>query len=583
MDAILCDKPVPALPHQFFKHCTPSFLLYCFGSFCAHGFCGRNGGNGDTVQVLCPQLHAHKSVHIASCAAVVAVNMHTNQVGFALDGIVQAQLGEIAVGGVDVVQVDVLHRDGNDLVAGDVFCGKQEQSGITHEILNIGQAECGLRGDFLVAQIAVEVQNVGKADNLGNITIHAGKLVQHVALCQSKALLPSGSSYSQRASVQEGVEVAQNLVLQGDKERLVGLFNGNICAVLGDCLNGYALGILGNLNVAVGFGRDLHLGQRNLIALSNGRTASQSAVNSGLIGDQLRAGGLADGAHNAHDGAQRVPVLAKAGDKVNLPGIDSNLGSGSQVRFCSHILAPFLIVRFVLHEVHKRSLTLCGGQYIAALVVRLVDVLPRQGFSSVVCRGSRRVCAFGAALGDVLAIIGLEALFKCSSVFDSAFIVQFQLVQQAVSLCKACDRGNPFFRNADFQQDVGQCLFFGSRCFFSVYVGLVVPESLVLCFILSLVAAVALRFQVVQLLLNARQLFCIGFIPRDVVLQRVNNAQMERHQLIFNFVSAAFANNFTDFSACKFCHGGSLLFFGGGSSPFEFYLFKTAVLRCFCV
>lgn len=171
------------------------------------------------------------------------------------------------------------------------------------------------------------------------------------------------------------------------------------------------------------------------------------------------------------------------------------------------VLQPYigsflLIVRFVLHEVHKRSLTLCGGQYIAALVVRLVDVLPRQGLAAIVGRGSRRVCAFGAALGDVLAIIGLEALFKCSCVFDSALVIQFQFVKQAVSLCKACDRGNPFFRNADFQQDVGQCLFFGSRCFLSVYVGLVVPKSLVLCFILSLVAAVALRFQVVQFLLN---------------------------------------------------------------------------------
>ena len=136
-------------------------------------------------------------------------------------------------------------------------------------------------------------------------------------------------------------EVARKAVTEIGYDHQESGFNGNICAVLGDCFNGYAFSILGNLNVAIGFGLDLHLGQRNLIAFGNGRTASQSAVNSGLIGYQLRTGGLADRAHNAHDGAQRVPVLAKAGDKVNLAGVDSNLGGGSQVSFCSHILAPF--------------------------------------------------------------------------------------------------------------------------------------------------------------------------------------------------------------------------------------------------
>ena len=262
--------------------------------------------------------------------------MDADQVRLALHGVVQAQLGKIAVAGVDVVQIDVLHGQCNHPAPGNVLFGQQEQGGISKEILHVGQAESGLHGDFLFPQVVIQVKQVGKAHDLGHVLVHLRELVQHIALCQRQRLLEGGRRHGQGAGVQESVKVTQNLVLQGDQERIVRLFHRHLSAVIGYALNSHALRVLCHLDIAVGHRLHLHLGKGDLFALAHGRAALQSAVNAGLVGYQLRAGCLADGPHNAQDGAQRVPVVVEPGNEIHLAGGNVKLRRFGQILFCSH-------------------------------------------------------------------------------------------------------------------------------------------------------------------------------------------------------------------------------------------------------
>ena len=268
--------------------------------------------------------------------------MNADQVGFALDGVVQPHLAKVAVAGVDVVQVDVFHRSCDNLVLRDVLGRQEEKSAVAEEIFDVVHTEGSLHGDILVAEIIVSVKDVGKAHNLGHVLVHARELLKHLCLAHGERSLPAlFAGYFQRAGSEESVKVGQNLRLQGVDERLVGLFNGDFRAVLGDALNADALGVLGNLDVAVGRGRNLELGERDFLALTHARTTRESAVNRRLVRDQLRAGGLADRAHDAHDLSQRIPVVGKAGNKINLSRFGGKLRGGRQSSFSSHILAPF--------------------------------------------------------------------------------------------------------------------------------------------------------------------------------------------------------------------------------------------------
>ena len=67
-----------------------------------------NGHNGNAIQILGPQSHTHNGVAFAHGSAIVALCVEANQVGFALHGVLQAQLGKLAVAGVGIVQIDGL-------------------------------------------------------------------------------------------------------------------------------------------------------------------------------------------------------------------------------------------------------------------------------------------------------------------------------------------------------------------------------------------------------------------------------------------------------------------------------------------
>nr|DAK01066.1 MAG TPA: hypothetical protein [Caudoviricetes sp.] len=141
---------------------------------------------------------------------------------------------------------------------------------------------------------------------------------------------------------------------------------------------------------------------------------------------------------------------------------------------------------------------------------------------AAIARGRiRRACALRAGFNDVVAVRFFQAGFQLIRIFNSAFIVQFQLVQKAIAFAQPGNRLQAFVGNADFFQGGLQCLFFGSGSLFSGHAGFVILKSLVLCFILILVTVIALTFQVVQLLLNARKFFRIGFIAVNVRLQTV--------------------------------------------------------------
>ena len=261
--------------------------------------------------------------------------MDADQIGLALHGVVQAQLGKVAVAGVHIVQVDVFHGQSNHLLGGDVLLRQQEQSAVAHEVLHVVDAEHGLHGDLLVAQVIVSVDDVGKAHNLGHVLVQTGKLVQHLALSHGQSALPRLLGHLQSAGTEEGVEVGQDLVLQGHEESLVSLLHGNISAVLCHALDGHALGILVNVDIAIGNRLHLHLGEGDLVTLSHS-AALETAVHAGLVGNQLRAGGLADGPHDAQDVPQCVPVISEAGHEIHLTGGSGKLRGSCYVSFRSH-------------------------------------------------------------------------------------------------------------------------------------------------------------------------------------------------------------------------------------------------------
>ena len=129
--------------------------------------------------------------------------------------------------------------------------------------------------------------------------------------------------------------------MQGNQESVVRLFYGDLCAVFGHALDGNALCVLGHFDIAIGDGRNLHLGEGDLVAFRYGGTALQIAVYLCLVGYQFRAGGLADRPHNAQNGAQCVPVIVEPGYKVHLSRGRGELCGNRYVFFCCHLYSSF--------------------------------------------------------------------------------------------------------------------------------------------------------------------------------------------------------------------------------------------------
>src|SRR5699024_1249628 len=182
---------------------------------------------------------------------------------------------------------------------------------------DVVNTKLGLHSDVRSAQVIIGIQDIGKAHNLGHVLSHACKLVQHLALCLGQSGLPGGGGASQRTSVQEGVKVTKHHILQAGQEGVVALFHSDSSAVLVHVLNGHSLGVFLDGQIVFlgggdgGFAVGDHL---------TGTDVAGFQRHAGGIRNQLGAGRLADGAHDAQNLAQGVPVVVEPGDEVYLPG-----------------------------------------------------------------------------------------------------------------------------------------------------------------------------------------------------------------------------------------------------------------------
>ena len=265
--------------------------------------------------------------------------MEADQIGFSVGGVHQASAGEVAIAGINVIQVDVLGGRGDHATAGDFIFGQQEQRAVAHEILYIVKAELVLNGDVGRADILVHVQDVGEAHNRGGGAVHLLKLVFDAPLGHRQRHLIGGLGGGQGTFVQVGVEAIGNQRLQLIQEFVVCLLNGVIIAVIMDRLDGNSLGVLFNGKFRVVLFLDSKFGIRDGFALADG-AGLQRALS--ILGFQHRAGGLTDGAHNAHDLAQMFPVSGKTGYEIDLTRGYVDIIGFNQIIGSSHYLFSFL-------------------------------------------------------------------------------------------------------------------------------------------------------------------------------------------------------------------------------------------------
>nr|DAE28090.1 MAG TPA: hypothetical protein [Siphoviridae sp. ctkfT29] len=564
----------PGTTNQFLHSRINSSSIYAallLSALGVHGglSCSRiDSDDRNAVQILGPQRHAHNRKALTHSSAIVALSVEADQGSFTAHGVSQAQAGELARG-VNIVQVNVLNGGCNDLVAGNLSCGQQEQGGVAHKVLDVGQAESVLHGHLSAAQIVVSIQDVRKADNFGYILLDGGKLVQHLALSLRQSGLPGGSLAGQAAGVQEGVELGHHLVLQLCQESVIGLLYGDCRAVLVHVLDGHGFCVLLQGDI---FFRGL--GDSGL-AIGDYSTGGHSAAlqrNASGVRHQSGARLLADGPHDAVDFAQCVPVVGKAGYKVQFPrshaGVDIGqtvAGGGQGFNFsCCHLrlLSCVLVVQVFLNGLQTRLII----HDIAPLFVLFVDVGHCELCAAAVGRRGGCVSSLCTGGGDVLAVTVLQALFQLVGIFYSSVLIQLQRIKQAVSLCQLRHALQALFGYADFFQHGFHCLFFGGGCLFSVNGLLVSLKGFMFGLVLLFVTVVALALDLVQFLLDGRQLLRVGFIAFNVRFQAVHGIGVGFNDSVLLLVGQP--HTFKQFTSnCHFL----LLFFGASSSAFAIY------------
>ena len=246
---------------------------------------------------------------------VRALRMEAYQVGFAFNAVLKAELRKLAVGGVDVVQVDILDGAGDNLALCNIGRGQEEHGRVAHEVLDIVQAELGLHGDFSRAEILVKIKHVHKRYNVGYGLAHGVKLIQYHALGAGECHLPRfGLGCCQRAGVQESEEVCKNVALQFVHERSIALFDCNGSAVFCNLFKGYSMRVLFDVDVSLkGFGN-------SVFAVGDNRACGYSVRGQGhtcSVGCKASAGRFPYRAHDAEDIPQCFPVLGEARYKIN--------------------------------------------------------------------------------------------------------------------------------------------------------------------------------------------------------------------------------------------------------------------------
>ena len=301
----------------------------------AEGGRGINVDNGDCVDVLGKQGHSHDRVGDGSRVFVFAFGMEADQIRLALGGVDKASTGEIAVAGVDIVEVDVFNRGGDDAAARDFGFGQQEERAVAHKILDVVKAELILHGDVRRAEVLVHIENVGEADSLRSGAVHLLELVFDAALGHRERHLIRSFAGSERAGVQVLVKASGHFGLQLKEELVVGHLHSVFVAVILDGFKGDGLCVLFDGDFRIGLFLHGEVAIRDRLAFAD-LPALQRAF--GVLAFEDGAGLLADGTHDAEDFAQMLPIFGKAGNKVNFARGDGDISGFDEVGGCSHII-----------------------------------------------------------------------------------------------------------------------------------------------------------------------------------------------------------------------------------------------------
>ena len=239
--------------------------------------------------------------------------METDKVGFALCGIVKAEFCKVAVCGVNIVKNKVISRSCNNFAFGD-FAGK-EYGLCAHEVFDVLHTKCGLHGKFCSAKISVCVKSVYKNNNAGCVKMHFFKFVGNIADCHGNSHLEGVFVGCEGAGLEECIKLIHDFALKFAKECVIGFLNRNSCAVL---VNSFDR----NCFCVFFYNKVFKCNRLYLcFGIRDNRTFGNCAVFKGngcFVCFKNGAGCFANRVHDTEDIAKSIPVLAKAGNKINL-------------------------------------------------------------------------------------------------------------------------------------------------------------------------------------------------------------------------------------------------------------------------
>jgi len=167
--------------------------------------------------------------------------------------------------------------------------------------------------------------------------VHLLELVDNSALRHCKRTLPVGFADAQEPGVQVVVEPVRDVGLKLIQESFISHRDCDIIAVFLDRLDRDRLRVLFDVDVRIVLLDDRRFGVGDLFALADALCKRDARSLGFQNGTRL----LFDGAHNAENVAQMLPVPRKAGYKIDFTSCYLNVARHSQVVFCCHIILPF--------------------------------------------------------------------------------------------------------------------------------------------------------------------------------------------------------------------------------------------------
>ena len=315
--------------------CTACSACRRLHSQCAKSRRSVDVDNGDTVYVLGEQSNAHDRVGLRHGSAVIALSVEAEQRGFTVNSVLKTGTGKVAVGRINVVHHDVLNRGSDNTPALDFAVCKQEHGIVAHEVLDVIETELALYGYLSIAEIVIQVKDVDKTDDLRRGTVHLLELIDDAPHCHCESFLPSGFLGCKLAAVEVLVKAIGDIGLKLEKELVIGHLNGHIVAVILDRFDGNSLCELLNGDGRIVLGLDLCLAVGDFLALADVAILQGKSC---ILGLEHSAGGFLDGAHDAEDFTQMLPVAREAGYKVDFSCRYGNIGCFGKI-FFSHKLS----------------------------------------------------------------------------------------------------------------------------------------------------------------------------------------------------------------------------------------------------